>query len=355
MPEARRVRFGIVGCGAAAVPVCEAIAGSPLTEMALTYDPNLTLARDLSERFGISSATSLEQLLESPGVDAVYVAVPHYLLAPLAAQALRAGRHVLVEKPMAISLPEADALIALAEGCGRTLDVFYEMRHITPYAQAREIVRSGALGDIIGLRIQTLIDKRLDYWQVGYARRSNNPWRGKKDQAGGGVVLMNTSHALDALRYVTGLEVVSVAAEVATLVAEVEVEDTAAATLRFSNGALGSLFAGAHIAGAHRAEGFDIYGTRGQLRLPDPYGDDALSVYLTDVWSSLSANQWHTLPNTPTPAYVRAVESFARSADMPTTAGARVARQTLAIVLALYQSAAERRTVQLTQPEVNYA
>ncbi|MGQ0603658.1 MAG: Gfo/Idh/MocA family protein [Anaerolineales bacterium] len=357
MPEERKVRFGIIGCGAAAVPVCEAIAVSPLTELAMTHDINTALARELAERFQVPYVETSEQLLSSSDVEAVYIAVPHHLLALLAQQALRAGKHVLVEKPMAISLAETDKLIALAEERKQALDVFYEMRHIVPYAQAREIVQSGAIGEIIGVRIQTLIDKRPDYWQVGYAGRSNNPWRGKKDQAGGGVVLMNTSHALDALRFITGLQVMSVSAEIGTLVAKVEVEDTAVATLRFNNGALGSLCAGAHIPGAQRAECFDLYGTRGQLRLPDPYGGDSLRVYVKHEWNGLAADQWHVLPHTPTPVYVRAIEAFAQIVgnDPPTTTGARDARQTLATVLALYQAAAEHQTIQVSNREVHYA
>ena len=73
-------------------------------------------------------------------------------------------------------------------------------------SMAREFIQAGAIGNVVGIQIQTLIDKPLTYWQSGYMRRSLNPWRGIKAQAGGGVVLMNTSHLLDALFYVTGLK-----------------------------------------------------------------------------------------------------------------------------------------------------
>lgn len=357
MPEAQPVRVGVIGCGTAAVPVCAALAASPLTELAVVQDLNQPLARELAEHYQVPQAETVEQVLEDPGVEAVYIAVPHHWLASLAGQALLAGRHVLLEKPMAIRLADADALIALAEARHRILDVFYEMRHSALYAQARALVQAGGLGEIIGVRLQTLIDKPSAYWQVGYAGRSHNPWRGRRDQAGGGVVLMNSSHALDALRYLTGLDVVSVSAEVGTLVAGVEVEDTAVATLRFSNGALGSLTAGAHIAGAHHAERFDLYGTRGQLQLPDPYGAEPLRVYLREPWEGLAAAQWHTLPSTPAPVYIRAVEAFARTVrhGPPAAAGARDARQTLATVLAIYQSAAAHHTVPVSKQEATYA
>ncbi len=357
MPELQKLRFGVIGCGTAAVPVSAAIAASQTAELVVVQDANPAMAQDLSEKLGVRRVDTVEQVLSDPGVEAVYIAVPHHLLAQLAGQALSADKHVLVEKPMALRVADADALIALADDRRRTLDVFFQMRGIDPYARARALVQDGALGDIIGVRLQTLIDKRLDYWQVGYAGRSTQPWRARKEQAGGGVVLMNTSHALDAVQHITGLDVVSVTAEIGTLVADVEVEDTAAATLRFSNGAVGSLFAGAHIVGAARAERIELYGTRGQIQLPDPYGDDPLHVYLREPRGDLDAARWHTLPRTPTDAYALAVAAFARAArsDRPTTAGARNARQTLATVLAIYQSAAERRTIQLPVRKVTHA
>ncbi|HLE26816.1 MAG TPA: Gfo/Idh/MocA family oxidoreductase [Anaerolineales bacterium] len=358
MPEGRAIRFGIIGCGGAAEPVCQAIAASPLAELVMLHDLNLDLARDLAERFHAPFTGALDQLLAHPTLDAVYVAVPHHQLAPLARKALEAGKHALVEKPLALTLVEADALIALAEAQRLALGVFYELRHTTAHRQARELVQAGAIGEVIGVRLQTLIDKPQSYWQSGWSGRWTNPWRGRKDEAGGGVVLMNTSHFLDAVRYITGLEVVDVSAEVGTLAANVEVEDTAAATLRFNNGALGSLFAGAHIPGARRGdEHFDIYGAQGQLRLPDPYGDDPLQVFLRRDWGGLPAGRWQALPGAPAPVYVEAIEAFARAVQQgqaPPTGG-RDARQVLAIVLAIYQAAAEKRTMILSRSEATYA
>jgi len=211
------------------------------------------------------------------------------------------------------------------------------------------LIQAGAIGEIIGVRIQTLIDKPLTYWQFGYAARSDNPWRGLKAQAGGGVVLMNTSHLLDAVSYITGLMVTSVSAEIGTLVADVEVEDMAAATLRFNNGAVGSLMAGAHISGAHHEECFYIYGTQGQLRLPDPYGSDAMQVYLKQDWGDLSADKWHSIPMESVPVYQRALEGFAQAVQLGECApiNAQDARNVLAVVLAMYRSAVERRTISI--------
>ena len=350
MTETRPIRFGIVGCGSASVPVCEAIVASSLAELASVYDINTDLAQDLSQRFQVPAKETFNELVTDPKVDAVYVAVPHYLLAPLTMQALEAGKHTFTEKPLATSIQQVDMLISLAAAQKLALGVFYEMRYAPAHALARELIQAGAIGDIIGIQIQTLIDKPLTYWQSGYTARSVNPWRGIKAQAGGGVVLMNTSHLLDALAYITGLMVTSVSAEIGTLVSNVEVEDTATATLRFNNGAIGSLIAGAHINGAHNEEYCSLYGTEGQLRLPDPYGHDPLRIYLKRPWGDFAAEQWHSIPMESVPVYQRAIEDFVQAVQSNECApiGAKAARQVLAVVLGMYQSAAEKRTISIS-------
>ena len=350
MAEPAPVRFGIVGCGGAAVPVAEAMAASGVAELAAVHDRQPALAQDLGERFHAVVHESLDSLLADPTLAAVYIAVPHNQLAPLATRALQAGKHVLVEKPMATSLADAGALVALAEARNLALGVFYELRHSAANIRARALLQAGAIGAVIGVHSQTLIDKPQSYWQLGTASRTRSAWRGSKAEAGGGVVLMNTSHALDTLRWLTGLEVVRVAGEIGTLVAGVEVEDTASASLRFNNGAIGSLFVGAHLAGASRDEHVTIFGTEGQLRLPYPYGPDPLKVFFRREWDGLAANEWHTLVDAQAPIYARAVDDFAQAVQrgLPAPTSGRDARQVLAIVLGLYQSSAEHTTVSLS-------
>jgi predicted dehydrogenase len=346
-----QVRFGIIGCGGAAVPVCEALAETASAKLFTVYDIDPSLARDLAERYSVSCVETLDGLLNQD-IDAIYIAAPHDQLSPLTCAALTAGKHVLVEKPMALTLNDADDLIALSDAKRLRLGVFYEMRCVEPYRQARALIRGGVIGKVIGVRIQTLIDKPLTYWQSGYAHRSANPWRGQKARAGGGVVLMNTSHQLDAMRWLTGLEIVRVSASIATLTAGVEVEDIATAALTFDNGALGSIIAMAHAVGAQGGhdERFDIFGTQGQVRLPDPYGEGALRVYLRQPQGDIPAGKWHTLPTRPVKVYQEAIEGFAGAIlrDESAPASGRDARQVLSTVLAIYQSAAEGRSIECT-------
>ena len=350
MPESKPLRFGIIGCGTASVPVCEAITTSPLTKLVAVYDVNREMADDIAQRFQAQTMGTVEELLSNSSVDAVYIAVPHYLLASLTRQVLESGKAALTEKPLGISLAEVDQLIQLSNKEQLALGVFYEMRYAPAHDLARELIQAGVLGKIIGVQIQTLIDKSLTYWQMGYAGRSTNPWRGIKAQAGGGVVLMNTSHLLEALFYITGLRVTRVSAEIGNLVSNVEVEDLASATLRFNNGALGSLIVGAHISGAEKDEHCAIYGTQGSMRLPHPYTAGPLQVYLKHAWRDLAAEQWISILTETVPVYRRAIEEYAKAvlSHSQPPIDAQAARQVLAVVLAIYQSAAEGKTITIS-------
>ncbi len=335
-----KVRFGIIGCGSAAVPVCRAIAESAVATLAMTQDTSAELARDLGEQYGVPHTTELGELLERADVDAVYIAVPHDLLAPLAKRALDAGKHALVEKPMALTLRALDELIATAADKGLTLGTFYEMRYAPGFARARALVQQGAIGRIIGVQIETLIDKPQSYWHAGYNARSRNSWRGERARAGGGVVLMNVSHFLDALWYVTGLNVTAVQGLTSTLASGVEVEDTAAAVLRLDNGAVGSLFAGAHLAGASGDETFTLYGTDGTLHVPDPYHQTPLRVYLRRSWNDLAGETWHTLETPRVNVHACAIDDFASAARQgkPAPISGEDARRVLQVVLGVYES-----------------
>ncbi|HSL30357.1 MAG TPA: Gfo/Idh/MocA family oxidoreductase [Anaerolineales bacterium] len=347
MAETKRLRFGIVGCGNASLPVCEAITALVNTELTAVYDVNRDLAIDIHRRFHVPMMETLDGLLTNERVDVIYTAVPHHLLAGLTGQVLRAGKHALTEKPLAVSLAEIDELTKLAHEHQLALGVFYEMRYAPAHALARELIQAGMIGEIIGVQIQSLIDKPLTYWQSGYSGRSINPWRSLKHQAGGGVVLMNTSHLLDALFYITSLTVINVSAEIGSLVANVEVEDTASATLRFNNGAVGSLMAGAHIRGAQYEECCRLYGTDGQIHLPDPYASDPLRIYLKRPWSQYGAGQWYSVSTAPVPVYQRAIEDYVAAVQSGgcVPIDALAARRVLAVVLAMYQSAAEKRNI----------
>jgi predicted dehydrogenase len=333
--------IGIVGCGGAAFEVCRAMDGLPEVRLAATHDRHEANARDLAAPRGGRVHPSLDALLADPAVDVVYVALPHRELAVVSERALQAGRHVLAEKPMALDDAEARRLGRLAEERGLRLGVFFALREAATVRLARRLVCGGAIGTVRAVRIATVIDKPLSYWQAGLSGRAVDSWRSRRDRAGGGVVLMNSVHQIDALRYITGLSFARVMAEVATLSAPVEVEDTAGAVMQLSNGAILSLAASAHSAGAHDQERIEIDGELGRIDLPDPFGSDPVRLFLRRGWEDMPAGRWVEIVVPARDGHAEILRAFAQAVRTGTapTAGAADAAAALAVILAAYESA----------------
>jgi predicted dehydrogenase len=343
-----RLRIGMIGCGEIAVRTAAAIASSRHAAHVMVMDARAELAQDLGERYGVPWTTHVEELLANPEVDAVYIAVPHHLHAPLTIQAAEAGKHIFVEKPIATTLADADAMIAAARDSGVWLSVNFHAQ-IDPTCQAaRELVAQGAIGEVIGTRIVFRGDKPASYWSSGYSGRVATDWRMTRAMAGGGVLIMNGIHDINTMRFITGYEVKRVFAEYGTFDTPVEVEDFIVVTYRYDNGAIGTVEAGSAIRGRDPLHGVDrIYGTAGQILLSEP-----AQVYVTEPTAGLPAREWQTLPIAPLTAaeqQLAMVEGFAGPivARKPPTVSTEDGRAALAIVLAAYQSGAEGRPISL--------
>ena len=158
------------------------------------------------------------------------------------------------------------------------------------------------------------------------------------------MVLMNAIHQVDVLRMITGMEIADVTGYVGTFVADstqVEVEDTGVAVFRMSNGALGSLVAGAHVAGMTEGETIEVDGTLGSLRTPDLYGPGACSVYLRRAWRDVPPETWTAVPAPPADPFLATLDTFADAVrdHRPAPVGAPDAAAALDVVLSLYASA----------------
>jgi predicted dehydrogenase len=335
------IGLGIVGCGGAALDVVAAVGRIDGARIAATHDLRADLAADLAAPAGATVHASLEALLHDPAVHAVYVALPHDLLAPTATRAIEAGRPVLVEKPMATDLAGIEALAARARGAGLPLGVLFELRETGPTRLAARLVREGAIGDITAIRVRTLIDKPQSYWTSGITGRWSSPWRASRARAGGGVVLMNSIHQLDLVHAVTGLIVTRARGAIGTLMTDashMDVEDSAAAVLRYDNGAIGSLVAAAHSPGASDAETIELDGRAGAIRMPDPYVPGDLQLFLRRPHGDLAAGAWISLPAAPADPFRDALTGFldAVREGRPAPVGPDEAAAAMAVVQAIY-------------------
>jgi predicted dehydrogenase len=334
------IGIGIVGCGGAAVELARAIDHLPDVHLAAAYDPVGVLAADLCDPRRAVIARDLDELLLNPAVDVVYVAVPHDQLAAVAARALDAAKHVLAEKPMALDPETIRMLERRASERGRSLGVVFQFRASAAAIESRRLMAIGAIGDVQLVRIRTLIDKAPQYWQSGPSGRVVDGWRARRDRAGGGVVLMNSVHQLDVVRFMTGLEFVRASGETATKDG-LDVEDHASASLRLSNGGIVSLVSSASSPGAQGEERIEIDGSTGRLDLSDPYLGDSLRVFLRQPAAGFAAAAWTDVALAPRDSLAELLRAFVgavRGEGRP-LAGAGDAAAALAAVHAIYSAA----------------
>jgi len=343
-----QLRFGVIGCGEIAALTCQAIAEASNARVAMLMDPRPEVLSDLSEMLSAPTTTNVDDVFANPEVDAVYIAVPHAQHVPIGIRAAAAGKHVLMEKPIATTLADADALIGACREHGVALGMTYIAPVDGGMVAARDLVRGGALGEITAVRITQHVDKPTRYWTGGYTGRVHTTWRTQKAEAGGGILIMNAIHDLNTVRWVTGLEVARVYAEYDTLATPVEVEDTIGVVLRYTNGAIGTITAGSAMrGGAHEDRpGARIYGTKGQLILtqgePLVWLDEPLEGGERGAWQPVHyGGRKGDLAE-----MVRRYAAAVLAGNEPPSTGLD-GRKSLEIVLAAYRSGERRAPVDL--------
>lgn len=235
--DMKKLRVGIIGCGKIAVNHAKALGGMPEVELVACSDTDAGRAADFASKFGIPrSYTDLDELLGS-GVDAVTVCTPHPTHELVVVAAARHRVHVLCEKPVAISLAEADRMIEATEAAGVAFGVLFQRRFWPAARRIREAIDNGTLGEPIVGTCTVRLGRDREYYTA-------DPWRGRWDTDGGGVLMTQAIHYIDLLQWYMG-PAVEVVGRIATLKHGdyIEVEDTVAATVQFESGALATITA----------------------------------------------------------------------------------------------------------------
>jgi predicted dehydrogenase len=231
---AERLRTGLVGCGKVGHTHAAALSILPESEFVAACDRDMARAQAFAARYGVHAHASVREMVEREKLQVVIVCTPHPVHAPLVTEATRAGAHVLVEKPMATTLADCDAMLAAAHAAGVKLGVISQRRWYVPVQRVKAAIDAGKIGQPI-LGMVTMLGWRDE----AYYR--SDPWRGTWQGEGGGVLVSQAVHQLDLLLWFMGP-----AAELQGYWANlnhptIEVEDTAVAALRFQSGALGSI------------------------------------------------------------------------------------------------------------------
>ncbi len=225
-----KVRVGIIGLGGMANVHCEAIATVEQVELVAVADLLPEKRREFMDEYGVPrSYGSHEELLRDDEIDAVAVTLGHHLHHRLTVDACNAGKHVLVEKPMAINLEQCDDMVAAAAANGVKLMLGYTQHFYATSMKAKEILDSGELGPII-----TAVACMCKNW--GFSAR---PPQYRSRFHGGGMWMTNGVHVVDRLTWMMASQAVSVSAAIGTRAHYQASDDSATAFIRYKNGLSG--------------------------------------------------------------------------------------------------------------------
>jgi UDP-N-acetyl-2-amino-2-deoxyglucuronate dehydrogenase len=230
-----KIKTAIVGCGKVAHIHAAALKTLPASEFVAVCGGSHSERRAaFAQKYGVKAYATVEELLDAGAAEMIAVATPHPAHAASTVKAARAGLHVLVEKPLASSLADCDAMLAASSAGGGQLGLICQRRFFEPCQRIRRAIDEGKLGRPV-LGTVTMFGWR----DAAYYR--SDPWRGSWQGEGGGVLVNQAPHQLDLLLWYLG-EVEELFGYWANLNhPTIEVEDTAVAVVRFKSGALGNI------------------------------------------------------------------------------------------------------------------
>ena len=265
------IRVGIIGCGKIAqVRHIPEYAATPHTEVYGFYDINLARAEELAEKYNGKAYASYEELLADPAIEAVSVCAANHVHAEITVAALKAGKHVLCEKPMAVTLEECEAMVAAARESGKYLMIGQNQRLAKAHAKAKELIEQGAIGKVLTFR--TIFGHGgPETWSID---PGSNVWFFDKTKAAMGAMADLGIHKTDMIQYVLGSKIVKTQAVLSTLDKKdatgslIGVDDNAICIYQMENGIIGTMTASWTYYAAEDNTTV-IYGTKGELRLYD--------------------------------------------------------------------------------------
>ena len=261
------IRVGIIGCGKIAqVRHLPEYAANPNAEIVAFYDKNMERAQEMAAQYGGKVYNSFYELVDDPNVDAVSICVENRSHAEICTAALYAGKHVLCEKPMAVTLAECESMVAAAERNGKYLMIGHNMRFDPVHRRAMQLLDRGVIGDVITFRA-VLGNAGPEGWSV-----DEGTWFFDKNKAALGALSDMGIHKVELLQYLLGQKVIETTAKVVTPNKRdsegqlIGVDDNALCILRMSGGALGTMAASWTIYG-HECQSTCLYGTKGLMKI----------------------------------------------------------------------------------------
>ncbi len=252
-----QIRWGILGCGdVARRRVARAIIDDPNSQLVAACRRNADKLKDFCDDFDVPRALANDQdLIAQDDIDAVYIATPVNLHLPQTIAAARSGKHVLVEKPMAMSVAQCDEMISACRQHGVKLGVAYYRRFYPVVDRMRQIIDSGEIGNVLSVSVVTGSAFQMGPSDDGY-------WRVIPETGGGGALMDIGSHRLDLMLDLFG-DVVDVKSVCSTVAADYDSEDCASLVMRFHSGVHGNLQC--YFGTSAEPDEFTVVGTAGRL------------------------------------------------------------------------------------------
>jgi UDP-N-acetyl-2-amino-2-deoxyglucuronate dehydrogenase len=337
------IGFGIIGAGAICPLHIAAIEASQGGRLVAIADVSAERAKAIGEERGIAWYADHNELLRDPDVDVVCALTPSGMRAPVCIDAARAGKHIIAEKPLEVTLDRVDSIINECDRAGVRLAVIFQIRFLPGAHAACTAALQGRLGKLIMGDACVKWHRAQDYYDSA-------TWRGTWEFDGGGVLMNQGIHYVDLLQWAMG-PVESIFGHTDTLVRQrIEVEDTAVACLRFANGALGTIEA---CTSAHKGQParLELRGEKGTVIVEDG------NVILWDVpgEEDFVVEKADTGSGATNPMAISSIGHVAQIADMvnairedrPPIVDGREARKAIEIISGIYRSSQSGQPVRL--------
>jgi len=230
--ELDMLKFALVGCGRIAKRHSELLGEKQIkgAELVAVCDVDACKSSKIGEQFKVPYFSDMDEMMESVDIDIVVVLTPSGLHAEHVVSLAKYGKHIMVEKPMALTLESADAMIRACDQNGCKLFVIKQNRFNVPVVKLREAIEQRRFGQLVLGTVRVRWARHQSYYD-------HDPWRGTWAMDGG-VLTNQASHHVDMLEWMMG-DVESVFAKSTTALVDIEAEDTAVVTVKFKNGALG--------------------------------------------------------------------------------------------------------------------
>lgn len=226
----KKYKVGIVGCGSIFPMHAVSVEMLENAELVAVCDNKEDRAKDKAEEYNCKYYLDYKEMIDKEPLDVVHICTPHYMHAPISVYASNAGKHVLTEKPMSITLEDAEAMIRAAKDNNRTLGVIFQNRYNPGSVLMKETLDSGALGRILS-------GKAIVTWNRSDEYYNESDWKGTWDKEGGGVIINQAIHTLDLMHWLVGSEIASIEANIGNRAHDIiEVEDVAEGVIKYKNG-----------------------------------------------------------------------------------------------------------------------